>query len=73
MHDGVKHRLDRQEGRHSIPYALGRVDSNTRRAQYQAIEDYGLIGNVRSAVLVGMDGSIDCRALSYAPLSNPDH
>ena len=29
------------------------------RAQYQAIKDYGLIGNLRWAALVGMDGSID--------------
>ncbi len=28
-------------------------------SNYQAIENYGIIGNLRTAALVGMDGSID--------------
>ncbi len=35
------------------------VRNNAMQSQYQAIENYGLIGNLRTAALVGMDGSLD--------------
>jgi GH15 family glucan-1,4-alpha-glucosidase len=34
-------------------------------AQYQSIENYGLIGNLRTAALVGMDGSLDWLCLPH--------
>lgn len=36
---------------------------------YLPIENYGLIGNMRTCALVGMDGSVDFMCWQVAPLS----
>ncbi len=33
--------------------------SNTKDSRYKPIEDYGIIGNLRTVALVGIDASID--------------
>lgn len=35
-------------------------------SRYQPIEDYGLIGNLRTAALVGMDGSLEVSGIVSA-------
>src|SRR5713101_4859742 len=46
---------------HSLPWPA----AGTSAMSYQPIENYGLIGNMRTAALVGMDGSIDWLCLPH--------
>ena len=46
---------------HGLPqYGAPRSCSGRRALAYQPIENYGIIGNMRTAALVGMNRSIDC-------------
>src|SRR4051812_14926270 len=38
---------------------MGAVRRGSRSSQYQPIENYGIIGDLSTAALVGLDGSID--------------
>src|ERR1700730_215604 len=49
--------------------AIGSIEGGYRHMGYQPIENYGVIGNMRSIALVGMHGSIDF--LSYPDFDSP--
>ena len=42
-----------------------------RSGGYLPIENYGLIGNMRTCALVGMDGSVDYMCWQATPFSDP--
>src|ERR1700686_4701521 len=45
----------------------GYEEEGNRRVSYQPIENYGIIGNIRTVALVGMNGSIQIPRLRYSP------
>ena len=49
----------------SLRPAESHLQERTVESRYQPIENYGIIGNMRTAALVGMDGSIDWLCLPH--------
>ena len=42
-----------------LQYGIGPHRAGRHRMPYQPIENYGVIGNMRTAAMVGLDGSLD--------------